>query len=199
MSSYQYAETKGTPGAPLVFTFHGTGGDEHQFHDLATRLVPGAHVVSARGDVTEFGAARYFRRKAEGVYDMQDLAERTGKMADFMAATRARTGADRVMAFGYSNGANILASVLMDHPGIVDQAALLHPLIPWQPQPRPELNGKRVLVTAGLDDPICPPAMTRQLNAWLTAQGVDLSEVWTRGGHSITNQEAQALQTFLQS
>jgi phospholipase/carboxylesterase len=111
------ARTKGAPGAPLLLTFHGTGGDEHQFHRLGSDLLPGAHVTSPRGEVSEHGANRYFRRTGEGVYDMADLASRTDAMAEFIGAEAARTGAPSVIGMGYSNGANILASVAISHPG----------------------------------------------------------------------------------
>lgn len=196
-SGYHFAKTQGAPGAPLILTFHGTGGDEHQFHAFAEQLAPGAHVVSPRGDVSEAGAARFFRRKAEGVYDMDDLALRTERMAGFIADARAETGAGQVLAFGYSNGANILASVLLRHPGLIDRAALLHPLVPWTPAPQPGLAGRPVLVTAGLNDPICPPELTRRFTDWLGEQQADLSVVWTRNGHGIAPEEISALKTFL--
>lgn len=129
-AGYHYAETKGTTGAPLVFTFHGTGATEQQFHLIASELVPGAHVISPRGDVSEMGALRYFRRRAEGVYDMEDLAERQAAMASFIAAHKARLGAERVVALGYSNGANIAAAVAFEAPDLFTDLALLHPLIP---------------------------------------------------------------------
>lgn len=193
MASYHFAEKTGTEGAPLIFTFHGTGGDQNQFHCIAQQLVPGAHVISPLGDVSEYGAARYFRRTGEGVYDMEDLAQRTGAMARFMTEQKRRLGATGVMALGYSNGANILASVLLSHPEIVDRAALMHPLVPWHPAPQPGLKGRRVLVTAGRNDTICPPSMTQQLNDYLTSQQVLLTEFWTNGGHGIEQSEIQAV------
>ncbi len=147
--SYHAARTTGAPGAPLVFTLHGTGGDETQFHRLASELVPGASVVSPRGDVNENGMNRYFRRTGEGVYDMDDLAKRTEAMAAFLTAEKEAAGAERVIGLGYSNGANILAAVAFAHPGIVDDYILMHPLIPWTPVPQPALSGRRVLITAG--------------------------------------------------
>jgi phospholipase/carboxylesterase len=76
---------------------------------VGPQLVPGAHVVSPRGEVSEHGALRFFRRTGEGVYDMEDLARRTATVGEFVAEEVARTGASRVVGLGYSNGANILA------------------------------------------------------------------------------------------
>ncbi|EAR49665.1 putative esteraselipase/thioesterase protein [Oceanicola granulosus HTCC2516] len=197
--SYHAARTEGRPGAPLVLTFHGTGGDEHQFHRLAEQLVPGAHVVSPRGDVNEHGAARYFRRTGEGVYDMADLARATEAMAAFIADETARTGAAQVIGLGYSNGANILAAVSFARPELVDRLALLHPLISFAPEPAPGLAGRPVLITAGEADPICPAPLTRRLIDWYAAQGARVSEAWHSGGHELRQDELVALQEFVRT
>ncbi len=191
------ARTDGAAGAPLLLTFHGTGGSERQFHDLGSRLLPGAHVVSPRGEVSEMGALRFFRRTGEGVYDMEDLAARTAAMGDFVAGEVARTGATRVVGLGYSNGANILASVIFARPELFTEAVLLHPLIPFTPPPAPDLRGRRVLVTAGRRDPICPPPLTQQLADWLATQGVEVTLHWHPGGHDVAPSEWQAIQGFL--
>ena len=197
MTEYHFAETKGAQGAPLVFTFHGTGADETQFHGLASQLMPGAHVISPRGDVSEHGMARYFRRKAEGVYDMDDLAQRREKMAGFLQGKIAETGAERVIALGYSNGANIAAAVAFAHPEIFTDVIAMHPLIPWHPDPQPGLSDTRWLITAGERDPICPAPQTRALLQYLGDQGADVSEHWHPGGHEIVQSELVAIQRFL--
>jgi phospholipase/carboxylesterase len=182
----------------LLLTFHGMGGDERQFHGLAQRLLPRAHVVSPRGGVWEEGVGnRYFRRAGMGRYDMADLGRRTDEMADLIAAERARTGAARTLAFGFSNGANILASVLMSRPEAVDAAALLHPLMPFEPPAQPGLAGTAILLTAGRADPICPAPETERLLAWFRGQGAAVEEVWHPGGHGIEPVEVEALARFL--
>jgi phospholipase/carboxylesterase len=195
--SYVAARTEGVGTGALVFTFHGTGGNEHQFHDLASQLVPGASVVSPRGDVSEAGMNRYFRRTGEGVYDMDDLESRTEAMAAFLAEERNRAGATRVLGLGYSNGANILASVAFSHPAIVDELILMHPLIPWTPAPQPGLSGRRILITAGRRDPICPAPMTEALAKYLTEQGTAFRLHWHDGGHELRQEELSAIQEFL--
>ena len=197
--TYEAARTAGAPGAPLLITAHGTGGTEAQFHALGDELVPGAHVVSPRGDVDEQGHLRFFRRSAEGVYDMDDLARATAKMAGFIAAERDRTGADTICALGYSNGANILAATAMAHPGLMDALVLFHPLIPWTPDPQPGLAGTRVLVTAGERDPICPAPLTRSFLSWLRAQGAEVTEHWHPGGHDLHPEELTAAQAHLRA
>ncbi|MBV2359029.1 alpha/beta hydrolase [Thalassococcus sp. CAU 1522] len=197
MTDYHFAETQGAPGAPLVFTFHGTGGSERQFHDLPRQILPEAHVVSPRGDVSEGGALRFFRRTGEGVYDMPDLADRTARMGAFLRSAVSRIGARRVIGLGYSNGANILASVAMDRPDLFTDLILLHPLIPWTPEPVPALRNVRVLITAGQRDPICPAPQTQALADWFAKQGARVDLTWHPGGHEIAQAEVVALQQAL--
>ena len=195
---YQFAEQAGTsPDSPVIFLFHGTGGDEHQFLELAAQLLPGARRVAPRGDVSEGGAARYFRRLAEGRYDMADLARATAKMRGFVTD---RLGAVRppvVAGLGYSNGANILAALQVEDGTLFDSTVLLHPLIPFQPPAQPDLVGKRVLITAGRHDPICPAPATEALATWYREQGAELELFWHDGGHEIRQEELAAARDFL--
>ena len=195
--TYHAKRTAGQADSPLFLTFHGTGGNEDQFHGLAEQLIPGAHVTSPRGDVSEFGALRYFKRTGEGVYDMADLAQRKAAMGDFISAEKDRTGAARTIGLGYSNGANILAAVAFDQPALVDDLILMHPLIPWQPEPQPGLASRRVLITAGERDPICPAPMTQVLADYFKAQGAEVVVHWHPGGHEIAQSEIAAVQEFL--
>ena len=195
--AYRHYAKAPAPGAPLVFAFHGTGGDERQLSGLVAEILPEAGIVSPRGDVSEHGANRFFRRTAEGVYDMKDLAERTTKMVGFVRAHRALNPDARVYGIGYSNGANILASTIFAAPELFDRIALMHPLIPFEPAPQPALAGRAVLVTAGRRDPICPPALTERLERWLTAQGAKVEVFWQEGGHEVADAEVARVATFL--
>jgi phospholipase/carboxylesterase len=197
VASYHALTRAPSGGAPLVFAFHGTGGDEHQFSALAADILPAAGLVAPRGDVCEHGALRFFRRTGEGIYDMEDLALRTRKMAEFVAAHRAENPDRPVYGFGYSNGANILAAVAFRHPDLFDRIALLHPLIPWTPEPSAGLSRKRVLVTGGRRDPICPPEQTGALLDYFRAQDARLELVLHDGGHELRQGEIDALRGFL--
>lgn len=192
--SYAFIEAAGTSDdAPVIFLLHGTGGDETQFFDLAADLAPGARRIGVRGDVSEGGALRYFRRKAEGVYDMSDLARATAKLSAFVAARRG--AAREVWALGYSNGANILASLLFAGAA-VDRTVLMHPLIPFTPPPQPSLSGRKVLLTAGERDPIAPFEMSAALACWFEEQGAAVSLVTHPGGHDLRREELLAARDF---
>ena len=197
MSPYHFIERPAPAGAPLFFTFHGTGGDEHQFFDLAQMLVPAAHIISMRGDVSEHGALRFFKRTGEGVYDMADLALRTTAMAEFVAAQKLRLHGTRVIGLGYSNGANILASVMFTEPALFDDAILMHPLIPWVPSDQSGLADRRVLITAGQRDPICPAQESQRLASYFERQNAATTLVWHDGGHDLRQTEVDAARAFL--
>ena len=197
IDAYIHKAAGGEPGGPLLFVFHGTGADENQFLGLGRELLPAATVVAPRGDVSEHGAARYFRRTGEGVYDMDDLARATRKMVEFVRAHVDKKKPSAVFGLGYSNGANILASVLFAAPGLFDKAVLMHPLIPFEPQVDGTLAGTGVLVTAGRRDPICPPELTQKLENDLRKLEAAVELLWHEGGHEIRQPEILGAEAFL--
>jgi phospholipase/carboxylesterase len=194
---YVYRERVLSPGAPLLFLFHGTGGDEDQFFDVGGQLLPGAHLLAIRGDVSEHGALRYFRRTAEGVYDMADLELRIAKMTDFIKVHIGEKRPSAVYGLGYSNGANILASVMFGAPELFDGAVLMHPLIPFKPAPAAGLKDRRILITAGELDPIAPASATNGLAGYFSGQGATVTTHWHQGGHELRQEEFAAAQAFL--
>lgn len=197
VDAYVHRREAGTPGAPLLLLMHGTGGDQNQLIDLGRQLEPVATLVSPLGDVSEHGAPRFFRRTGEGVYDMADLARATNRMGGFIAAHAARDPAAPVHALGYSNGANILASVLFERPELFDRLVLMHPLIPFEPKLDPAIAGRRILITAGRRDPICPAPLTERLMRTLQDAGADVTVEWHDGGHELRPNEVEAARRFL--
>ncbi|MFU0504939.1 alpha/beta hydrolase [Pseudaminobacter sp. NGMCC 1.201702] len=195
--AYTYTALPGTPGGPLIFLFHGTGGNENQLLGLALELLPGVAAISPRGDVSEQGAARFFRRTAEGVYDMDDLAARTKKMAGFVRAHVEAAKPSSVIGLGFSNGANILASLIFAEPALFDAAVLMHPLIPFEPDVKGDLAERRILITAGRNDPIGPSALTTRLATHLRASGAEVTLEWHDGGHEMRQNEIEAARRFL--
>ena len=195
--AYVHKVLPGSQGGPLLFLFHGTGGDENQLVSLGPELVAGATIVAPRGDVAEQGAARFFRRTGEGVYDMGDLARATKKMTDFVSAHVESAKPSAVLGLGYSNGANILASALFAEPKLFDAAVLMHPLIPFEPEIEGDFTGKRILITAGRRDPICPPVITTRLESYLREAKADVTVEWHEGGHEVRPTEIDAARKFL--
>ena len=104
-----------------LLLLHGTGGNEHDLIPLGRELDPAASLLSPRGKVLENDMPRFFRRLAEGVFDLDDLRKRTHELADFVITAGAQYKIDmaKITAVGYSNGANIAASMLLLRPEIL--------------------------------------------------------------------------------
>jgi predicted esterase len=178
---------------------HGTGGDESDLLPLGRALLPGAAMLSPRGKVLENGMPRFFRRLAEGIFDQKDLAARTDELAAFIddAAKRYDFNRDRVIAVGFSNGANIAASLLLKRGAVLNGAVLLSPMVPFEPSEHPKLSGVRVFIGAGRRDPIVPMPQVERLGALLETAGAAVTTHWQNDGHTITNDELQAAQQWI--
>jgi phospholipase/carboxylesterase len=179
-------------GALTLLLLHGTGGDEHDLVPLGRQLAPGAALLSPRGKVLEGTMPRFFRRLAVGQLDIPDLLARTDELAGFVAAAAERYGRDpsRIVALGLSNGANIAASLLLRHPGLLRGAALLRAMLPYEPPAPPALAGTDVLIDSGEADPYSPADQVRRLAEILTAGGAAVSVHTERGaGHGLTQND----------
>ena len=170
-----------------LLMLHGTGGNEHDLLPLGERLAPGAALLSPRGQVLERGMPRFFRRLAEGVFDLDDLRARTEQLADWIEVqTRERKiDASRLVAAGFSNGANIAASLLLMRPAVIGGAVLLSPMVPFEPEQPPKLAGKPVMIVYGRHDPLAPPEQPRRLGEILASGGADVKILETDEGHAI--------------
>jgi predicted esterase len=175
-----------------VLLLHGTGGDEHQLLELGRRLAPGANLLSPRGKELEGGVAlRFFRRLGLGEFDIPNLLARTDELAEFVRAAAEAYGfdADKVVALGYSNGANIAASVLLRRPGVLAGAALLRATLPYEPEAPPNLTGTKVLLVNGTHDPYVPEELSDRLAELLEAASAELTYLKSDLGHELSETE----------
>lgn len=188
-------------GGPTLLLLHGTGGSEHDLLPLARLLDPAAGVLSPRGNVLERGMARFFRRLAEGVFDVEDVKLRAEELSAFVSAAAARYGFDpgRVIAVGFSNGANIAAAVLLLHPHVLRAAILFSPMVPLVPASLPDLRDAAVFISAGRHDPIVEPANTQRLADLLREAGAQVALRWTDGGHTLARADVEAARAWLAS
>jgi predicted esterase len=171
-----------------IVPLHATGGDEHQLVPLAHHLAPGAAVIAPRGTVMEDGhIRRFFRRRSMADLDIDDLKERADELAVSLRGQLAEHRRDprRVIAVGYSNGANIAVALLLRHPGLLAGAVLLRPMLPYTPESNPDLAGVSVLVAAGEGDPYSSPEMTAALTGLLRDSGAAVEMSLEPGGHQI--------------
>ncbi len=194
------------PGAaesPTLLLLHGTGGDENDLIPLGRIIDPAAPVLSPRGQVLEHGMPRFFRRISEGVFDIPDLERRTRYLAEFIAAAATRYGFDpaRLVAVGYSNGANIAGSLLLLEPRVLAGAILMRAMVPFEPRDHaPDaLAGVPVLIAAGRLDPIARPEQAERLAGILRGRGAEVSLHWEQAGHGLEQAEVEAAREWLKA
>jgi phospholipase/carboxylesterase len=174
------------PGtSPTLLLLHGTGGDENDLVPLGQLIRPGAAMLSPRGEVDENGQLRFFRRLAPGVFDEADLVRRTHQLADFVEDQSERHHLRKIVAVGYSNGANIAASMLLLRPGLLSGAILLRAMVPLELPHPPELAEVPVLILAGRHDEMMSPDQPQRLAALLLGAGADVTLDWQDTGHGL--------------
>jgi phospholipase/carboxylesterase len=183
-----------------LILLHGTGGTESDLLDLGKALDPEAALLSPRGKVLEHGMPRFFRRLAEGIFDEEDLIFRTHELADFIRLAAKQYGFDqsKSIAVGYSNGANIAASILLLRPGTFRAAVLLRAMVPLIPGNLPELNGTSVLVASGNHDSIIPVQNSRELIALLQRSGAQVTAFFEDANHGLTQTTVATARQWLQ-
>ncbi len=186
---------------PVLLALHGTGGDENDLVPFASSLLPGAAILSPRGQVLEHGMPRFFRRLAAGVFDEADLRARAEGLADFVAEAAAHYHFDagRVIALGYSNGANVACAALFLRPGVFRGAALLRPMIPFEPAPLPDLAGTRIYLGAGTHDEMTSADQTEKLESMLRRAGAEVEAHRSRAGHALVSEDVAALREWMSS
>src|SRR6188474_3020272 len=182
-----------------LLLLHGTGGNERDLIALGRELDPNAALLSPRGKVLENGMPRFFRRLAEGVFDLEDLKYRANELADFVVAAGKHYGftSDNVVAVGYSNGANIAASMLLLRPEIMHAAILFRAMVPLVPDRLPDLSSVRVWIGAGDQDPIMPASEAQRLVELLRRAGADVTIRFANAGHGLTNNDLEAARHWL--
>jgi predicted esterase len=189
----------GTSNRTLLL-LHGTGGSERDLIPLGRELDPNAALLSPRGKVLENGMPRFFRRLAEGVFDLEDLKYRANELADFVAAAAQHYGfaIDRLVAVGYSNGANIAASILLLRPEIMHSAILFRAMVPLTPDTLPDLSSVHVWIGAGDQDPIVSASETKRLAELFRHAGADVTIRFAKAGHGLTNHDLEAARHWLE-
>lgn len=181
---------------PLLL-LHGTGGDENDLLSLGAQIAPGAPLLSPRGKVLESGMPRFFRRLAEGIFDLEDLKARTSELAEFVTHARDVYGLQKPIAVGFSNGANIAASLLLTNPEVLAGAVLMRAMTPFEPPKPPDLSGIPILMLSGAADPIVPAQSRERLARLLSEAGADVTQKIVPAGHGLSPQDLAAAARWL--
>jgi predicted esterase len=187
------------PGGPVLLVLHGTGGNEHDLVPLADAVLPGAGVLSPRGQVLENGKPRFFRRLAEGVFDIDDLRRRAHELADFVVSAAAKYGfaTEALTALGFSNGANMAAALLLLRPDALGGAVLFRAMVPLIPDVISKLPATPVLLSNGRRDPLVSAEETERLAALLRSAGAAVTVSWQNAGHELTERDVMTAREWL--
>jgi phospholipase/carboxylesterase len=184
---------------PTLLLLHGTGGNEDDLISLGHMLYPNASILSPRGKILEQGMSRFFRRLAEGVFDIEDLKFRTQELAKFVydASIKYSFDSNKTIGVGFSNGANIATSLLLLNPHVLAGAILFRPMIPIIPNPLPDLSEKKIVILSGQYDPIVSKEQAEDLFLLLKSTGAKVSIQWQASGHQITQNDIEVARKWL--
>lgn len=184
---------------PVLLLLHGTGGDEHDLVELGQSVAPGSAILSVRGKVLENGMPRFFRRLAEGVFDLEDLKFRTGELAGFIRQAKKEYGFEEspLIALGYSNGANIAASLLLSGENVLQGAVLLRAMVPFEPENMPDLSGIKILMLSGLMDQIIPMENSQRLAQLLKDGDAYVDFKAKPAGHNLTQSDFADIKNWM--
>jgi predicted esterase len=182
-----------------LLVLHGTGGDENDLIGIGQAIAPGAAILSPRGNVSENGAPRFFKRLAEGLFDPKEVRSRAEELARFIRAAITKYGLDgnRIFALGYSNGANIASTVMLVEPGLLQGGVLLRPMLVYEPSERADLTHSAVFISAGRADPIVPVSSVEQLAGLLQSLGAEVTLKWQLAGHNLVPSEVREAADWL--
>jgi phospholipase/carboxylesterase len=197
---HQFIPASTRPDQVTLLLLHGTGGNEQDLIPLGRELYPRAAILSPRGKVLESGMPRFFRRLAEGVFDIEDLKFRTHELADFVERASKAYGFDlrHLVSIGYSNGANIASSLLLIRPEIISSAVLFRAMVPFIPEKVPNLTGKNIFIGAGQYDPIVPRQQTEMLFGFFKKAGANVVlHFQQNSGHELGYDEISAAKDWL--
>lgn len=184
-----------------LILFHGTGGSENDLIPIARMIDSKANILSVRGDVLENGMSRFFKRIAEGIFDEKDLVEKTHQLKTFVedAVSKYNLNQNKLIGFGYSNGANILGSLLFHYNNVVTHAILSHPMVPLRSIDLPDLSHVNVFIGAGKEDPIVDIDETYELIDLFNKANANVLYKLTDYGHRFSESELEGIISWYQN
>lgn len=196
---YKYIYQEGQANESVFVLLHGTGADEKNLLPIAEMLNPNASVLSIRGDVSENGMNRYFKRHAEGQYDIPNLMERGEKLAKFIAKTAKKYdfALEDAIYLGFSNGSNIAINMMLREDTKINKAMLYAPMYPVDYNAEHDLADAKIFLSMGKNDPIVPQSESDYVIEMFTKMGADVTEYWVNS-HEITGDNLQAGKEWLE-
>ncbi len=196
---HRFVPAEDSASGKTLIVLHGTGGDENDLIGIGQAIAPGAAILSPRGNVSEKGAPRFFKRLAEGVFDPKEVHTRAEELGRFVHAAIARYDLDasRIYALGYSNGANIASTVMFVEPGLFQGAILFRPMLVFEPEQGSDLSGSSVFISAGRMDPIVPVISVERLVELFETAHAEVTLKWQLAGHNLAPSEVREAAEWL--
>jgi phospholipase/carboxylesterase len=178
---------------------HGTGGNEEDLLFLGKEIESHASILSPRGKVLENGMPRFFRRLSEGVFDIEDLKIKTHELADFIqkCSLHYKFDLSQTIAVGFSNGANIATSMLFLRPEVIQGAILFRAMVPFIPDSLPNLLNKKILLSAGLQDPIVSRNETENLYRLFQKTNAITTLKWQPSSHNLIQEDILVAKSWI--
>ncbi len=183
-----------------LFVLHGSGVDETTMLPLAQKITPRSVIVAARGRIRQDDGFRWFERITPTSFEQASIRAETAAYAQFAKEVARQQGLDlkRATFLGYSNGANVVSSLMLLHPGLVRQAALLRAMPVLDTSPMTDLGGSRVLIIAGAADqtygPFAPALVTL-----FSQRGAEIDARIVASGHEFGDADAAIMRQWLAS
>ena len=190
---------QGEQGKPVFLLLHGTGGDERDLLPLAEMLDPSYNVLSVKGEISENGMARYFKRRAEGDYDLEDLEYRGQELYDFIkeSSKEYEFNLEDVIPVGFSNGSNMAINLILRESTPFQKALLFAPLYPLDLQDnQKDLSNFKVFLSMGKQDPIVTQEQSERVIEIFKERDAEVHETWVNT-HEITQEAVLAAKEIL--
>lgn len=178
-------------GPSTFILLHGTGGNESDLIPLATYIDTHASLLGIRGNVLENGMPRFFKRLSFGVFDQESLLKESEVLYQCLLKWSKTYDFDlkKTVMLGYSNGANMLAYLLNNYPLIINQAILLHPMVPSEHITPYHNNTTQILITAGTHDQMIPMGEAIRLKKKFEEMSFNVTLKTFESGHQLTQEE----------
>lgn len=190
----------GVADAQTLLLLHGTGADENDLLALGRELSSDANLLSPRGMFLESGMNRFFERYPDGSFNEESILSSVSELNSFLGNAATHYGFDpaRVLAAGFSNGANTAAALLLLYPGALTSVVLFGSTKPFANiSPQPDLAEKSVWLANGDQDSYAPLSKSMAWVEELRGLGAEVVFLRHSGGHQISTQHVQEISSHL--
>jgi phospholipase/carboxylesterase len=185
-------------GDETLVLLHGSGVDETTLVPLAKEIAPRATLIAVRGRIPQDDGLRWFARITPTRFEQHSIRVEADAFASFIPVLARQHPLDlpRTTFLGYSNGANLVSSVMLLHPGLIERAVLLRAMPVLHDVPAADLSTAQLLVIAGAADITYGP-FAPALVALLRDHGAEVEARTVASGHEFGAEDAGIVREWL--